>query len=156
MSTDETQVTGTATTVISMPIADVFAAISDVTRMGEWSPECTGCRWVDGADGPATGAKFEGDNVAALGPVTMKKWTTTSEVTECVSNETFEFVSAEHTRWRFDFLEREGKTVVTESFSHPPYSGFQGFMYGTLMRRTAGMTKGMQTTLDRIKQVLES
>ena len=30
----------------------VYAAISDVTRMGEWSEECVGCEWHDGFDGP--------------------------------------------------------------------------------------------------------
>ena len=155
MSAEDEPETGSAATVISMPIAEVFAAITDVTRMGEWSPECTAGRWVDGADGPTVGAKFEGDNVAAIGPITLKKWTTTSEVTEFVPGETFEFGSAEYTRWRYDFIEREGKTVVTESFSYPPYGGWQGFLYGTVMRRNTAMTKGLQTTLDRIKEVLE-
>jgi len=155
MSDEDEQVTGTATTVISKPIGEVFEAISDVTRMGEWSPECTSGRWIDGADGPALGAKFEGDNIATMGPVTLKKWTTTSEVSEYVPGETFEFVAVDHTHWRYDFLEREGKTVVTESFSHPPGKGWQGFLHGTLMRRQSTMTRGMQQTLDRIKEVLE-
>ena len=155
MRNKDEQVTGTATTVISKPIAEVFDAISDVTRMGEWSPECTSGRWVDGADGPALGAKFEGDNVASIGPLTLKKWTTTSEITDYVPNETFEFVAAGHTHWRYDFLEREGKTVVTESFSHAPGEGWKGFVYGTLLRRQSAMVTGMQGTLDRIKEVLE-
>ena len=155
MSAEDETETGSATAVISKPIAEVFAAITDVTRMGEWSPECAAGRWVDGADGPAVGAKFDGDNVATIGPITLKKWTTTSEVTELVPSETFEFVSAEKTRWRYDFSEREGKTVVTESFSYPPYGGWQGFLYGTVMRRSSAMTKGLQTTLDSVKEVLE-
>lgn len=156
MSEDDTDATGSATTVISKPIGEVFDAISDITRMGEWSPECTAGRWIEGADGPAVGAKFEGDNVASIGPITLKKWTTTSEVTEFEPNETFEFMSAGYTRWRYDFIEREGKTVVTESFSYAPYTGWQGFVYGTVMRRHSSMVKGAQATLDHIKEVLES
>jgi uncharacterized protein YndB with AHSA1/START domain len=155
MSKKDEPVTGTAATVISRPIAEVFEAISDVTRMGEWSSECTAGRWVDGTDGPALGAKFEGDNVASMGPVTLKRWTTTSEITDYVPNETFGFVASDHTQWRYDFLEREGKTVVTESFSHPPFVGWQGVVYATLMRRQLTMIKGMQSTLDQIKEVLE-
>ena len=34
----------------------VYAAISDVTRMGEWSEECHSCEWHEGFDGPAVGA----------------------------------------------------------------------------------------------------
>ena len=40
----------------------VYAAISDVTRMGEWSEECHTCEWRDDADGPAVGATFDGHN----------------------------------------------------------------------------------------------
>ncbi|MEO6628199.1 MAG: SRPBCC family protein [Aquihabitans sp.] len=40
----------------------VYAAISDITRMGEWSKECHSCVWLDGSDGPAVGATFEGHN----------------------------------------------------------------------------------------------
>ena len=29
----------------------VYAAISDVTRMGEWSEECYACEWHEGVDG---------------------------------------------------------------------------------------------------------
>ena len=51
------QETGSATTAIQAPIAEVFATITDVTRMGEWSPECVDCRWSDGADRAAVGAQ---------------------------------------------------------------------------------------------------
>ena len=40
----------------------VWNAITDVTRMGEWSPECHTCEWKDDADGPAVGAWFVGHN----------------------------------------------------------------------------------------------
>ena len=30
--------------------------------MGRWSPECTGGKWLDGAAGPAEGARFKGSN----------------------------------------------------------------------------------------------
>lgn len=40
----------------------VYAAISDVTRMGEWSQECRSCEWHEGFDGPVVGATFDGHN----------------------------------------------------------------------------------------------
>ena len=148
-------VTGSATITIAAPIGEVFAAVTDVTRMGEWSPECVACRWVGGATGPAVGARFEGDNVATLGPITLKRWTTTSEVVDVEPNSSFEFSAEGYTSWRFDFAERDGATVVTESFSHPPYVGWQKWVYGRLANRQKAMTKGMQATLGRIKQSLE-
>ena len=45
---------------------------------------------------------------------------------------------------------------MTESFSYPPYEGWQKFVYGRLANRQKGMTTGMQATLDRIKQSLEN
>ena len=153
VSTD--RVTGSATTTVQASIGDVFAAVTDVTRMGEWSPECVGCRWIGGADGAAVGARFEGDNVAKLGPITLKRWTTTSEVVGVEPNAVFEFVAEGHTAWRYEFAERDGATTVTESFSHPPYVGWQKWVYGRLANRRRAMTAGMQATLDRIKQSLE-
>lgn len=147
---------GTASIVINRPVGEVFDAITDVTRMGEWSPECIAGRWVAPATGPAVGAEFEGDNLAELGPITLKRWTTMSEVTECTPNEVFEFVASGYTTWRYEFETGDGSTTVTESFSHEPYTGFQGFLYGTLLRRQSAMVKGMQQTLERIKAAVES
>ena len=38
----------------------VWDLVSDVTRIGRYSPETFEAEWVDGATGPATGAKFRG------------------------------------------------------------------------------------------------
>jgi uncharacterized protein YndB with AHSA1/START domain len=148
-------VTGSATTTIAAPIGEVYAAVTDVTRMGEWSPECVACRWAGDVAGPAVGAKFEGDNVAAIGPITLKRWTTTSEVVEAEPNASFEFIAEGYSTWRYEFAERDGATIVTESFSYPPYVGWQKWVYGRLLNRQKDMIKGMQATLERIKQSLE-
>ncbi len=147
--------TGSASVSIARPPAQVWAAIADVTRMGEWSPECVACRWVDGADGPATGARFEGDNVAKVGSRVVKRWTTMSEVTACEPGVVFEFVAEGHTTWRYEFVADGTGTRVTERFSYVP-SGFSGFMYDTVLRRPAAMTKGMQATLARVKAAIEA
>lgn len=148
-------VNGSAGIVIRRPVSEVFAALSDITRMGDWSPECTGGRWVPPATGPALGARFEGDNVAKAGPVTVKRWTTTSEVTALVPDEVFEFVAESYTTWRYELTGLDGGTSVTESFSFPPYEGWQKLVYGTLLNRPSAMVKGMQKTLARLKNVLE-
>lgn len=155
MESDEV-VRGAATAVINRPAAEVFAAIADVTRMGEWSPECVAGRWVAPATGPAVGAVFEGDNVAAIGPVTLKKWTTLSTVTACEPGSVFEFIAEGYTTWRYELSASDGATTVTESFSFPPHEGWQKFVYSTLMRRDRSMVKGMEQTLARIKANLES
>jgi len=146
-------------TSINRSAAEVWAAIADITRMGEWSPECTGGRWVGGATGPAVGARFEGDNEArALGRV-VKRWTTTSEVTACEPGTVFEFVAEGMTTWRYACTEVAGAngpvTTLTETFTYEP-KGFQGFIYEGLMRRSSMMRKGMERTLARVKDELES
>lgn len=151
-----TVTTGSASIVINRPIDEVFAVVTDITRMGDWSPESTGGRWLDDADGPGVGARFEGDNAFRVGPLVLKRWTTTSEVTACNPNVVFEFSTEGHTLWRYAFEEVDGGTRVTESFSHPPYTGVQALTYGILMQRRRAMTKGMEETLERLRAALET
>lgn len=148
-------VEGSASIVIARPAAEVFSALADVTRMGEWSPECVAGRWVAPATGPALGARFEGDNVAALGPITLKRWTTTSEVTALVPDRVFEFSAEGYTTWRYELTEVDGGTRVTESYEHPAHEGWRKVVYGGLMRRSGAMVKGMERTLSRLKTILE-
>ncbi len=48
---------------ISVAVAPdvLYALVSDVTRMGDWSPVCRACWWDEGA-GPEVGAWFTGRN----------------------------------------------------------------------------------------------
>ena len=64
----------------------VYAAISDVTRMGEWSEECHACDWHDGFDGPVVGAPFDGHNRHG-----EHQWTTQGKVIEAESGRAFAF-----------------------------------------------------------------
>ena len=146
---------GFAQITIDRPANEVWAAIADVTRIGDWSPECIAGRWVGGATGPAVGAKFEGDNVAMVAGRTIKKWTTTSEVTACEPGLVFEFVAEAYTTWRYDFLPAgDSSTTVTESFDYTA-KGFMGFVYDRILFRPKAMTKGMNSTLARVKSSLE-
>ncbi|MEP6623116.1 MAG: SRPBCC family protein, partial [Acidimicrobiia bacterium] len=38
----------------------IWALVSDVTRIGEYSPETFEAEWLDGATGPAVGVRFRG------------------------------------------------------------------------------------------------
>lgn len=147
--------TGTATIDINRSPQDVWAALTDVTRMGEWSPECVAARWVPDATGPAKGAKFEGDNEARLAGRVVKRWTTTSEVLTSEPESRFEFCAAGYTTWCYELEPTADGTRVTERFSYEP-KGFVGFIYEKILARPRMMTKGMQRTLDRVKQKLES
>jgi uncharacterized protein YndB with AHSA1/START domain len=47
---------------ISAPAELVWALVTDLPRMGEWSPENLGGEWVKGATEAAVGARFKGRN----------------------------------------------------------------------------------------------
>jgi len=57
-----TATTGAARIEIDAAPVAVYALVSDISRMGEWSPECYRCEWLGGATTAAIGAKFRGHN----------------------------------------------------------------------------------------------
>ena len=58
--------------------ATVWSLVSDLPRMGEFSPENVGGQWVDGATGPAVGARLRGTNRNG-----SLQWWTKVTVVEC-------------------------------------------------------------------------
>ena len=71
---------------VAAPADTVWKLISDVTRMGEWSPETTACEWRGGASAAVVGAKFSGTNQNG-----KKKWSTMSVVSACEPGKSFVF-----------------------------------------------------------------
>lgn len=53
----------------------VYALVSDVTRTGEWSPECVRCRWLGGATATVAGARYRGASRNG-----WRRWSTTSTI----------------------------------------------------------------------------
>ena len=51
---------GSVTVHIDAAPDAVWRVVSDVTRVGEFSPETFEAEWLDGATGPAVGARFRG------------------------------------------------------------------------------------------------
>ncbi len=71
---------------IAAPPEVVYAAISDVTRMGEWSEECYACEWHEDFDGAAVGATFDGHNRHG-----EHEWTSQGKVTQAEPGRMFAF-----------------------------------------------------------------
>ncbi|MCZ4498224.1 MAG: Activator of Hsp90 ATPase 1 family protein [Marmoricola sp.] len=135
----------------------VWDLVSDVTRIGEFSPETFEAVWLDGATGPAVGNRFKGHvKRNGVGPV----YWTVCEVTDLIPERHFEFavVVGDQTinRWGYRLEPAGGGTQVTEYFSLKP-SAFTR-VYWTLLGRLRGRTneRGMQQTLDRIKTIAEA
>lgn len=105
-----------ATATIAAPAGSLYALVSDVTRMGEWSPENVGGRWLDGATGPAAGARFRGSNRRG-----WRRWTTTCTVVTADPGCAFAFdvsvAGIPASRWTYEFRPDGDATVVTETWT---------------------------------------
>jgi len=152
---------GETTLHVNAPPETLYGLVSDVTRMGEWSPETVRCRWLDGATGPTVGARFKGTNRRAI-----MRWSTKPQVIAAEPGREFAFdvdnrlTHRELMRWRYQFEPAlDGSTDVTESFElvgDLPW--YISFLFRSLMGikdRKADLEAGMQRTLERIKAVAE-
>ncbi len=71
---------GSATVHMAAPADKIWELISDVRNTGRFSPEVFAAKWLDGAAGPALGAKFRGHvKRNEIGPI----YWTVCEVTAC-------------------------------------------------------------------------
>lgn len=99
--------------VIAATPQRVYELISDLPRMGEWSPENNGGIWIKGATGPAVGAKFKGKNQKG-----GKRWSTIATVVSAEPAKEFAFdVTVKGfavARWGYRLEDAEGGTRVTE------------------------------------------
>jgi hypothetical protein len=135
----------------------VWALVSDVTRIGRYSPETFEAEWLDGATGPASGARFRGHvKRNGKGPT---YWTTCTVITSDPGREFSFGVSTGKGEpvnvWSYR-IERAGDGCdVTESFRLRPILPIR--IYWALLGWARGKTNrtGMQQTLDRIKAEVE-
>jgi uncharacterized protein YndB with AHSA1/START domain len=149
---------GEATVRVEAPPDEVYELVSDVTRMGEWSPETTSADWVGGATGPAVGAKFKGRNRHGLA-----RWSTTPRVVAAEPGREFAFTTSwlgnDSTRWTYRFEPDDGGTRVTESFEMLEdvkwyFTASERLLMGVKDRK-ADLEAAMAKTLDRLKAVVE-
>ncbi|MFB6890796.1 SRPBCC family protein [Kitasatospora sp. NPDC056327] len=138
----------------------VYRAVSDVRRMGEWSPECVGVwsrspRFV-------TGTRFIGWNRRRL-------WFWFTSCTVVRAEEAREFAFTVSTfgmpvaLWGYRFEDRDDGCLVTEywedlrSGRSAPVARFLGLVFtGTPPeRRPAANREGMRTTLTRLRISVE-
>ena len=96
----------------------VYDLVADLTRMGEWSPECERVEWTGDSNAPAEGATFVGHNRG--GPFRLFRWSRHGRVLAADPAREFTFVTQEGGReacvWRYRFEPVDGGTRVTESY----------------------------------------
>jgi len=151
--------TGQARVHIDAPPGKVYDLVSNVTRMGEWSPETVKCEWIDGATGPAVGARFKGSNKRGLA-----RWSTKPEVVVAEPGREFAFETrgmGPVTKWTYRFEPAtDGGTDATESFELkddlPWYIAATDRYLMGIKDRKADLIDAMKQTLERIKKAAEA
>ncbi|MDO8390914.1 MAG: SRPBCC family protein [Actinomycetota bacterium] len=129
----------------------LYALISDMPRMGEWSQENNGGKWLKGATGPAVGAKFKGKNSKGF-----RRWSTIATVVTADAGKEFAFdvtvKGMKVARWGFRLEAAEGGTKVTEFWDDHRVKVMKvltGLALG-IPDRVSHNTAGMEHTLTKL------
>ncbi len=146
-----------ATVEITATPDAVYGLVSDVPRMGEWSPENAGADWTSGTPG-AEGSTFEGHN-----RIGEREWSVPCTVTAAQPGECFEWVTraedpeGPYVRWTYRMTpSASGGTSLTEIWdivTLPPT--LRSLSSEQLAARADVVRAGMATTLAAIKAAAE-
>lgn len=135
----------------------VFELVADVTRIGEWSPECTGAEWLD--DRRGVGARFRGRNKWG-----KNRWSRVCEVTRFEPGQCFEYrtvpgfgPSADSSTWGFDIAPTDDGCVLTQRVQPtiPPQRWFRPIVRRA-MPHHLDMRDQMRSTLERLREAAEA
>jgi polyketide cyclase/dehydrase/lipid transport protein len=144
-------------TEIAAAAGALYDLVSELTKMGQWSPENVGGKWIGGATGPAVGARFKGNNKAG-----WRRWSTISEVTEAAQGKRFAFhvtvMGVPIADWAYEFDSTGGATKVTETWQDQR-PGWMNKLSGPVMGvpdRAVHNRRNMDATLAALKKAAES
>lgn len=130
----------------------VWQMISDVSRMGQWSPECFKAIWLTPRRG--RGAVFLG-----LNKDRGLRWPSPAIVTESQAGAVFAFRALSGVTWRYLLSPEQGGTrLVEERIADSEFRWVRtayGLFLGGYDRRMGVLRAGMQATVDAIKAAAE-
>lgn len=136
--------------------AAVYAALTDITRMGEWSPETHHAEWNEGYDAPVVGARYTGHNRNG-----DKEWSIEAEIVELVENERFFFDCNSRgfvfSKWGYSIEPTDAGSRVTEYWQdlRPEAALEVSKSVSGVADRVAHNRAGMEATLERLAAALE-
>ena len=135
----------------------VWSLVSDVTRMGEWSPLCTRCEWLGESTEPQVGNRFIGFNRQSGVRSSRECIITASDPGREFAFNTL-FRGNVSNRWRYRFESILGGTRVVESYEvlvMPRWVRAIRCLPGMVGRSRRDARHGMQVTLNRLKETAE-
>jgi hypothetical protein len=132
---------------------DIWEVLTDVTRMGQWSPECTGCEWLRPSGPVGVESRFRGTN--RWGPM---RWSTLCTIEVFDVDSCFAY-SARHwsgaqTRWTYELVPDEAGTLIRESFESVDTPAMVLFL-DRLTGRPRWLKHQVRTTLVRLSAFAE-
>jgi uncharacterized protein YndB with AHSA1/START domain len=136
---------------------DVYRLVSDIERIGEWSPECRSAVWLD--EGRGVGARFRGHNRAGA-----NRWSRICEVLVAEPDREFTWRTIpggpamdDSTRWSF-VLEPDGSGTELQQrmqITKKPQAWFRPYIRLT-MPHHLDMREQMRSTLHAIRVTAET
>ena len=146
-------ITGHVTWQSAADVNDLWEILTDVTRMGQWSPECTGCSWLNHGAPVGVGSRFRGTN--RWGPM---RWATICtievfEVDNCFAYSARHWSGAQ-TRWSYKFARHQAGTLIRESFESVE-SPTIVLLLDRLTGRPRRLKRQVRTTLARLSAFAE-
>lgn len=134
----------------------VWTLVTDLPRMGEWSPENQGGEWVKGATGTAVGAKFKGRNSNG-----KRSWSTIVEVNHVDAPRKFSFglmvFGKNWGDWVYEIEPTANGCRVTHSWvdHRGGFSSKVGKVVSGVADRASHNRRNMEVTLDNLVQAAE-
>jgi hypothetical protein len=137
----------------------VWSMVTDLPRMGDFSPENIGGYWLDGATGPALGAKFRGTNRNG-----GKQWWTRVTVVQCEPGRLFTFdvrapIGIRVSRWSYEITPTATGCLLAEHW----YRVGNRFVRNFLGPKVTGRadrpgfnTESIEHTLAKVKTLAEA
>lgn len=135
----------------------LYDMVSDLPRIGEWSPECERVDWEGDVTVPVEGTTFVGHN--AVGPGRRIRYSRHGEVLVAERGKEFTFTTDEggrpSTLWRYRFEPTANGTRVTEGYE-VQWIPMWARIIDVPLNRHKELLEGMRTTLERLKAAAEA
>jgi uncharacterized membrane protein len=151
-------------TWIDAPRDRVWELVSDVELMPAMSSELQSVEWLDGANGPAAGARFVGRSKHQA----MGEWETTSHVVEFEPGRVFGWAvgdpASPSALWRFRLESKNGGTELSEWMQMGPARSGLSFAIDRMpdkeqkivFVRMREFERNITVTLEQIKALAEA
>ena len=135
----------------------IWEMVTDLPRMGEWSPENQGGTWAKDASGPAVGATFKGRNNNG-----KRSWSTSVKVNGCEAPRHFSFglmvFGKNWCDWVYDIESIPTGARVTHSWvdHRSKIASTLGKWVSGVADRAAHNNANMEVTMDNLAKAAEA